>query len=162
MEIRPVDLHDADQIVQICNHYIKNTHYTFETESSNPIEMGARICETAEDYAYLVAEERGEILGYAYAHEFKSRPAYNHSVEVSVYIKNDAVQKGIGTELYRCLFPKIYQTDVHAIIAGIALPNDASIRLHEKMGMEKVAHFREVGFKLGRWIDVAYWEMIIT
>jgi phosphinothricin acetyltransferase len=75
-------------------------------------------------------------------------------------VKNGAGGKGIGTSLYEKLLAKLSETDVHAIIAGIALPNEASIRVHERFGFEKVAHFREIGFKLGRWIDVGYWELI--
>ena len=91
---------------------------------------------------------------------YEPRSAYKNSVEVSLYVKNNSKQKGIGTKLYERLFDELSKTDVHAIIAGISLPNEASIKLHEKFGMEKVAHFREVGFKLGRWIDVGYWELI--
>jgi phosphinothricin acetyltransferase len=81
-------------------------------------------------------------------------------VEISVYIKNGIEGKGIGTILYENLFAELNAKPVHVIVAGIALPNDASIRLHEKFGFEKVAHFSEIGFKHGRWIDVGYWEKI--
>ena len=122
--------------------------------------MQKRISEVTENYPYLVAEEYGEIYGYAYATQFKLRQAYAFSAEVSIYVKNAAKQKGIGTELYMQLFDELADTDIHAIFAGISLPNDASVRFHEKLGFSKVAHFREVGYKLGRWVDVGYWEFI--
>ena len=122
--------------------------------------MQQRISAFSENYPYLVAEESGEILAFAFASCFKPRSAYQHSAEVSVYVKNDLKKKKIGSKLYDVLFAELKKMDVHAIIAGISLPNEGSVKLHERFGMEKVAHFREVGFKLGRWIDVGYWELI--
>ena len=162
MNIRNVNLTDAAQIAEIYNYYIKNTHQTFETEPLTPEEMRERIEEIRENYPYLVAEENGEIYGYAYATQFKMRQAYEFSAEVSIYVKADAKQKGIGTQIYDKLFEELKETDIHAIVAGISLPNDGSVRFHEKLGFTKVAHFREVGYKLGRWVDVGYWELINT
>ena len=162
MNIRNVNPEDAAQIAEIYNYYIKNTHQTFETEPLSAAEMQARIDEISADYPYLVAEEDGEIYGYAYATQFKMRQAYEFSAEVSIYVKADAKQKGIGTQIYDKLFEELKETDIHAIIAGISLPNDGSVRFHEKLGFTKVAHFREVGYKLGRWVDVGYWELINT
>ena len=161
MNIRPVNKQDAAQIAGIYNYYIETSHSTFELDAIDSNEMENRISESfARDYPFFVCEENGEILGYAYGRQFRPRRAYRHSIEVSVYIKNGAQGKSIGTRLYERLFPEIRQKDFHALIAGISLPNEASVRLHEKFGFEKVAHFREVGFKFGRWIDVGYWELI--
>lgn len=160
MSLRPVKPEDAAQIAGIYNYYIKNTHHTFETEPLSVEEMRERIGEISGTYPYLVFEEDGEILGYAYAAQFKLRQAYAYSAEVSIYVKSEAKQRKIGTQLYVKLFDELAETNVHAIFAGIALPNDASIIFHERLGFEKVAHFKEVGYKLGRWIDVGYWEMI--
>ena len=160
MNIRPIKLTDARQIAEIYNFYVLNTHHTFETEPVTSGEMQKRIGEIVENYPYLVGEEDGEILAYACAAQYKSRCAYKTSIEVSVYVKNGIRGKGFGTKLYEKLFEELEQTDVHAIIAGIALPNDASVKLHEKFGFEKVAHFREVGFKFYKWIDVGYWELV--
>ena len=162
MNIRNVKPEDAAQIAEIYNYYIQNTHQTFETEPLSAEDMRARIEEIREDYPYLVAEENGEIYGYAFATQFKMRQAYEFSAEVSIYVKADAKQKGIGTQIYDKLFEELKETDIHAIIAGISLPNDGSVRFHEKLGFTKVAHFREVGYKLGRWVDVGYWELINT
>jgi L-amino acid N-acyltransferase YncA len=160
MSLRRVKPEDAAQIAEIYNYYIKNTHHTFETEPLSGAEMQKRIVETSEKYPYLVFEDNGEILGYAYAAQFKLRQAYEYAAEVSIYVKNDAKQQKIGTQLYVRLFDELAETNVHAILAGIALPNDASIVFHERLGFEKIAHFKEVGYKLGRWIDVGYWELI--
>ena len=162
MNIRNVNPEDAAQIAEIYNYYIKNTHQTFETEPLSADEMRERIDEISENYPYLVAEEDGEIYGYAFATQFKLRQAYEFSAEVSIYVKANAKQKGIGTQLYDRLFEELKETDIHAIVAGISLPNDGSVRFHEKLGFTKVAHFREVGYKLGRWVDVGYWELINT
>ena len=160
MNIRKVESADAAQIADIYNYYILNTHHTFETEALSVEETEKRITETSENYPYLIAEFDGVIQGYVYAAQFKLRQAYKHSVEVSIYVRNQAKQKGIGSELYQRMLEELAETDVHALMAGISLPNEASVRFHEKLGYEKVAHFREVGYKLGRWVDVGFWEML--
>lgn len=160
MEIRHATSEDAEQIAEVYNYYITSTHHTFETEPLEAQAMVERIAAVTADYPFLVAEEDGKVLGYAFAARFKLREAYEHSAEVSIYVRNEAKQKGIGTRLYDRLFKELEDTLTHAIIAGIALPNDASISFHEKLGFRKVAHFREVGYKLGRWIDVGYWELL--
>lgn len=160
MIVRKVEIKDAEQIAEIYNFYIKNSDATFEIEQVKVEEIEKRISVIKENYPFFVAEEANEILAYAYASRYKSRAAYEKSAEVSVYVKNNLEQKGIGTKLYKRLFEELMKMDVHAIIAGISLPNDASVRLHEKFGMEKVAHFREVGYKFDKWIDVGYWELI--
>lgn len=161
MNIRPVTLKDSAQIAEIYNYYIQTSHATFELETIDAAEMENRIQSGLEmKYPFFVGEENLEIIGYAYGRMFRPRPAYQHSIEISVYIKNGKEGKGIASELYQLLISKITETGFHAIIAGISLPNDASVKLHEKFGFEKVAHFREVGYKFGHWIDVGYWELL--
>ncbi len=159
MNIRQVRAEDAAQVADVYNHYIKNTHHTFETEPLSADEMERRIAEVTADFPFLVAEENGVIHGYAYADHFRLRREFEFTAEVLIYVRNEAKQKGIGTSLYSQLFDLLAETDIHSIVAGISFPNDASIRFHEKLGFEKVAHFREVGYKLGRWVDVGYWEL---
>ena len=107
---------------------------------------------------WLVAEQDGRVLGYAYAGPWKSRAAYRFAVEVTVYLAPGFTRRGWGTRLCEELFARLRERGVHTVVGGIALPNDASVALHERLGMVKVAHFREIGFKLGRWIDVGYWQ----
>lgn len=160
MKVRMAKPEDAAAIAEIYNFYVRNSVATFEVEAVTEPEMRCRVSEILENYPFLVCEENGENSGYANAARYKSRPAYRHSVEISVYVKNGTSGKGVGTILYENLFAELKAKPVHAIIAGISLPNEPSVRLHEKFGFEKVAHFREVGFKFGRWIDVGYWEKI--
>src|SRR5438477_349931 len=162
MHIRPASSDDAIDIANIYNYYVATSHCTFEIEPVDLAEMTRRIEDgVTAGYPFLVAEDNDEeIVGYAYGHEYRPRKAYRHSIEVSVYVRPGHDGKNIGTTLYEALFGEIKKGDFHAIIAGISLPNDASIRLHENFGMTKVAHFREAGRKFDRWIDVGYWELI--
>jgi phosphinothricin acetyltransferase len=160
MDIRHATVEDAQGIADIYNYYIRNTHHTFETEPIDAAEMEARIKEFSESFPFLVADEDGIIHGYAYATHFQTKHAYDYSVEVLIYVRNESKEQKIGTRLYNRLFDLLADSNIHAIVASVALPNDPSIRFHERLGFEKVAHFREVGYKLGRWIDVGYWELI--
>ncbi len=163
MEIRPASASDAAAVTEIYNHYIATSHATFETEAINETDMLRRMDGGwAAGYPFLVCQANDEIVGYAYGRQFRPRRAYRHSIEVSVYVRPGREGEKIGSTLYACLLDDIRKGDHHAVIAGISLPNDASIALHEKFGFAKVAHFREVGYKYGRWIDVGYWELILT
>ena len=160
--IRSAQPDDAAQVAAIYNHYVLNTTVTFEAEAVSATEMAARIAGVAAaELPWLVTEESGRILGYAYATPWRTRTAYRHSVEVSVYLHRDARGAGLGSALYEALFALLQTRSIHAVIGGIALPNDASVRLHEKLGMSKVAHFEEVGLKFDRWIDVGYWQRVL-
>jgi phosphinothricin acetyltransferase len=159
--IRTATLNDASQIAGIYNYYIANTTVTFEEEAVPESTMKERIAEVLEKYPWLVYEQDGRILGYAYAGAWKSRCAYRYSVETSVYLENGFSNKGIGSALYKELLSKLQDLQLHGIIGGIALPNDGCIALHEKFGFEKVAHFKEVGNKFNKWIDVTYYEKIL-
>ena len=158
-ELRPAIAADADAIARIYNHYITDTIVTFEETPIDGAEMAARLAETAAaGLPWLVADTGGVILGYAYASKWKGRCAYRHSVETTVYLDVAHTGCGIGTQLYTGLFDALAARSLHVAIGGIALPNAASVALHEKFGMRKVAHFAEVGFKFDRWIDVGYWQ----
>lgn len=160
--IRPAEKSDAKSIVDIYNFYIANTVITFEETVVSVSDMSERIQETvAEGLPWLVAENEGEILGYAYASKWKGRCAYRYSVESTVYLAPSATSAGWGTRLYEALFSRLKEQSVHVVIGGIALPNPASVALHEKFGMEKVAHFKEVGYKFDQWVDVGYWQMTL-
>jgi len=159
--VRSAKLEDASQITDIYNYYILNTTVTFEKTPISSDTMKERIEQTQVKYPWLVLEEEGMIHGYAYATDWKPRGAYRHSVESTVYLRNGQSGKGYGSKLYRKLIEVLEQLNVHAVIGGIAQPNEGSIALHEKFGFQKVAHFKEVGFKFDKWVDVAYWQLIL-
>lgn len=158
--VRPARAVDAEAIVAIYNHYIANTVVTFEEQPVTAPRMAQRLDEAA-PLPWLVAESDGEVVGYACASKWKGRCAYRYSVESSVYLDPAAVGRGIGSMLYAALIDALHAQRLHTIISGIALPNDASIRLHEKFGFRKIGHFEQVGYKFGRWIDVAYFQLSI-
>ena len=160
--IRSAVLDDAKAILDIYNYYITHSVVTFEEVEISVNEMVQRIQKVFSlDLPWLVAEEGGEILGYAYANAWHARSAYQYSVEISAYLAPSAISKGLGTKLYKELFSKLEKTKVHTAIGGIALPNEASVALHEKFGMHKAAHYKDVGFKFDQWIDVGYWQILI-
>ncbi|NEW80079.1 MAG: N-acetyltransferase [Gelidibacter sp.] len=160
--IRPVNIEDAQEIAEIYNDYVLNSCVTFEELKVSAEEMRGRIQATNSKFPWLVFEKDNEILGYAYASVWKPRSAYKHTVESTVYLKKEATKNGIGSLLYKELIGQLTDLGFHAVIGGISLPNDASIALHEKFGFEKIAQFKEVGFKFKKWIDVGYWELIIN
>jgi phosphinothricin acetyltransferase len=158
-DIRPVLPEDAAAVAAIYNHYVLQTVVTFEEQPVSGDEMSRRIADVqAASLPWIVAQSGGRVVGYAYASKWKARSAYRFAVETTVYLENGLGRRGVGTRLYETLFAQLKERGIHTAIGGIALPNDASIALHEKFGMQKVAHFKEVGFKFGRWVDVAYWQ----
>ena len=159
--IRDARQDDAQAICDIYNHYALNTIITFE-ESAVPTEaMRRRIEEITGTYPWLVFCESGGIAGYAYAYPWKTRSAYRYTVESGIYLRPEAVGQGMGKRLYEALLDRLRDQGIHAVIGGIALPNTASVALHEKLGFEKIGHFKAVGFKFGQWIDVGYWEALL-
>jgi L-amino acid N-acyltransferase YncA len=153
---------DAAAIAEIYNHYVLTSVITFEEEAVAAEEMARRIAGVQEvGLPWIVAEDAGRVVGYAYAGPWKTRSAYRFTVESTVYLAKDCVGRGLGSALYGELFEQLKARGVHAVIGGAALPNDASVALQEKFGMQKVAEFREVGFKLGRWVNVGYWERVL-
>lgn len=161
MTIRSARSLDAAAITSIYNHYVQTSHATFELEFVDPSEMDQRIRDSIDHgYPFLIAEEDGQIAGYAYGRPFRPRPGYRHTVEIAVYVRPGYERRGIGQKLYEALIPKLFVDGFHTIIATIALPNDASVRLHERLGFEKVGLFRQVGRKFDRWVDVGYWQLI--
>ncbi len=159
--IRPVGKEDVGAVCRIQNHYIENSIFTFEEEAISAGMMGDRIEEVTASLPWLVCEDEGGLVGYAFASRWKGRCAYRYSVECSIYLAPEATGRGFGSRLYGELIAILRERGFHTVIAGIALPNPASVALHEKVGFRKVAHFEEVGWKFDRWIDVGYWELIL-
>jgi len=160
--IRSATPADADAICAIYNHYVRNTVVTFEEVPVEAAEMQQRIADVQALFPWLVAEENGRLIGYAYAARWRVRSAYRYSVESTVYLAPDLGGRGWGTRLYRDLLGRLETAGVHAVMGGIALPNVASVALHEKLGFRKVAHFEAVGWKEQRWIDVGYWQRMLN
>jgi len=162
VEVRPARGDDAGAVARIYNHYVTDSVVTFEEEPVSASEMARRVEEVqSAAMPWLVAVEGVEAVGYAYAHQWRSRSGYRHSAEVTVYVAPNNGGRGIGSRLYASLFPILTALRFHAVVGGIALPNPASVALHEKFGMRKVAHFSQVGWKFERWIDVGYWHRIL-
>ncbi|NND00561.1 MAG: N-acetyltransferase [Gammaproteobacteria bacterium] len=160
--IRATRADDAEAIADIYNHYISNSIVTFEEQPVSIKDINSRILEaTSGNLPHLVVEADKRVVGYAYASKWKGRCSYRYSVEVTVYLAPDAGGRGYGSKLYEMLFAELRERSYHVALAGISLPNDASIALHERFGMEKVAHMKEVGFKFGNWVDVGYWQVLL-
>jgi phosphinothricin acetyltransferase len=158
--IRPAVPTDAEALSRLYNHYVEKTHVTFEEDPVTPGEMARRIQGVADaDFPWIVGERSGRLVGYAYVCPWRPRKAYRFSAEATVYSDPALAGQGIGSQLYGALLPAVAARGIHVVVGVIALPNDASIRLHERFGFKKVAHLEEIGFKFGRWIDVGYWEL---
>lgn len=162
MELREATPDDTEEIIAIYNYYVENTAISFEEQTVTTAIMQERIVDVQKlELPWLVALVDGKIAAYAYATKWRARAAYRFSVESSVYVGPEHARCGLGAALYGALIVRLRHSGHHLVIGGIALPNDASVSLHEKMGFKKVAHFSEVGRKFGRWIDVGYWQLTI-
>ena len=159
--VRAATRADAVAVAAIYNHYIEHTVVTFEEAPLGETEMAARIAAVSATHAWYVAETDGAVAGYAYAHAWQERASYRHTIETSVYIAADRVGRGLGRALYAELLEDMRRRGFHCAISGVALPNPASVALHEKLGFVQVAEFKGVGYKLGRWVDVGYWQLML-
>ncbi len=159
--MRPVTLADSAAITAIYNHYIQETTVTFETEPISVEEMQSRIAEISARFPYFVCEQEGRIVGYCYAHLWKQRAAYARTLETTVYLDKDVLHRGLGSLMVRHLMALCQEQDYHALIACITEGNEASIRMHARLGFRQVSAYREVGFKFGRWLGVVDMEYIL-
>ena len=161
-QIRNAKEDDAPVLCNIYNHYVEHTIVTFDLELKKGEAFQKEMQEIMINYPFYVAVAEDLIVGYAYANFWKTRRAYAQCVESSIYLNPNMLYNGIGTLLYAALLDDLNKRGIHSVIGGISLPNNASVRLHEKFGFEKVAHFKEVGYKFSNWIDVGYWELILN
>ena len=156
MLIRSATPQDAAPCAEVYAPYVRDTAITFELEAPTVAEMAGRIAAAQRGHAWLVAERDGRVFGYAYGSEFKSRAAYRFSCEVSVYLAPGLHRAGAGRALYDVLLPKLAVLGYRTAVAGMTLPNEASLGLHRALGFETVGVFRGVGWKLGAWHDVLF------
>jgi len=159
--IRPVQPSDAQALVDIYNPFIRDTIITFEEEEISAEEMASRIAKVTAAYPWIVWEEQGVVLGYAYGSTWRTRHAYRFATETTIYLGPDGQGKGIGSKLYEALMVELKARGFHSALGCLALPNDPSVRLHEKLGFRKVGHMREAGWKFGAWWDVGFWERML-
>jgi L-amino acid N-acyltransferase YncA len=158
LELRAARADDLDAIAAIYAHYVETTYITFELEPPSVEELRGRWeSGRAAGRPWAIAESGGEVLAYAYAGEWNRRQAYRSTVETTIYVRVDVCGRGIGRPLYEHLLAEAARS-FHVAVAGIALPNDASVALHEKLGFARVGVFEEVGHKLGAWRDVGWWQ----
>ena len=162
VQVRPGVESDLGALTDIYNHYVRETPITFDTATFTPVERRPWLLSHPEDGPHRLmvatAGDSQQILGYATSSAFRPKPAYETSVEVTIYLAPDAGGRGVGTLLYKALFAALADEDLHRAYAGIAQPNEASARLHERFGFRYVGTYREVGRKFGRYWDVAWYE----
>ncbi|WP_428027449.1 arsinothricin resistance N-acetyltransferase ArsN1 family B [Altererythrobacter sp.] len=160
MQIRAATADDAARCAEIYAPFVRESWVSFEAEPPDAPEMARRIESYGATHGWLVAEIDGATAGYAYGSPHRTRAAYASSCDVAVYVEHAFARQGLGSALYGELLPLLGRT-YHAAFAGIALPNDASIALHERMGFTPVGIYREVGHKLGGWRDVGWWQRLL-
>jgi Sortase and related acyltransferases len=158
LSIRFAEKKDVRKILNIYEPYIKNTTTTFEYEVPTLAEFEARVAHISREYPYLVCEQKGEIIGYAYAARDRERAAYQWNAQLSVYLRQDCIGTGLGRKFYQALLDILQLQNVTLAYGCITLPNEKSQRLHESMGFSTVGCFRKTGFKLGKWLDVLWFE----
>jgi L-amino acid N-acyltransferase YncA len=156
--IRPATERDAERVAAIYNWYVLNAICTFETAEVTAEEIARRIQEKLEKHCWLVGEQEGALVTYAYYGAFRPRAAYSHTAESTVYVARDWLGKGLGAAIYSELIAAARRQGVRELVGVIALPNPASIRLHEKLGFLQAGLLRAVGHKFGRYIDVSLWQ----
>ena len=156
MKVRDANEHDAEACAAIYAPYVTDTTITFEYEPPSVAEMARRIAAAQRAHAWLVLEDDGRVVGYAYAGPYKERAAYRWSSEVSVYLEMGRRRSGSGRLLYEALFERLAERGFRTLVAVMTLPNDASEGLHRAMGFEPIGTFRRVGWKHGQWRDVAW------
>jgi L-amino acid N-acyltransferase YncA len=161
-DLRVATPDDAEAIAAIYAPFVRDTVISFETAVPDTAEMARRITSTLETHPWLVAEEAGRVIGYAYASQHRTREAYRFSCDVTVYLAEGARGRRLGTRLYTDLFRLLRAQGFRNAFAGIALPNPASVALHESLGFRHLGTYRDVGFKLGAWHDVGWWQLILS
>jgi phosphinothricin acetyltransferase len=163
MRVRAAREEDAAAIAEIYRPFVAESYVSFETEPPDAAEIARRMIGAGDLYPWLVAEDDGgRLVGYAYASPFRPRAAYRFTVESTVYVREAAHGRGVGAALYAPLLETLERQGFTQAIGAISLPNDASVRLHERMGFRHAGTYGEVGYKLGRWHDVGLWQRALA
>jgi L-amino acid N-acyltransferase YncA len=160
--VRDATHDDAEACAAIYAPYVTHTAVSFETEPPSPAEMADRIATASRTHAWLVLEDNGRVVGYAYGGPFHRRAAYRWACEVSVYLEMGRRRSGAGRALYEALLARLTERGFRTAAAGMTLPNDASVGLHRSMGFEPVGRYRRIGFKHGTWHDVAWTQRTLA
>ena len=159
--IRSATRNDSDQIAAIYNHYIENTRVTFEEKPLSSSEIESRLLAGEKIGTWLVSEQHGHVVGFAYSAPWGEREGYRTSVETTIYLDHSHAGKGLGFELYGRLLEELRAQQLHAVIGIIGLPSPASVTLHEKLGFKKSGELKEIGTKFDKWVDVGYWQLLL-
>ena len=157
--IRTFQIKDTQQLLDIYNYYVINSVATFDDKALSIETFSEKITDINNNYPFIVFEEYNKILGYAYGSKFRPKPAYNKTAESTVYVKQGEHGNQIGTLLYKELLTLLKKENYHVILGVLTLPNEASVKLHEKFGFKQVADLKQVGFKFGKWQDVGFWQL---
>jgi L-amino acid N-acyltransferase YncA len=159
--IRLVTQDDAADIADIYRPFVESTPISFETEPPDELEIRKRIAGILPTYPWLVCEQAGRVVGYAYASRHRPRAAYQWSAEMTVYVHSDFQRRGIGRGLYVSLVRILRAQGFYNAYAGVSLPNPGSVGLHESIGFQAIGVYRHVGYKMGAWHDVGWWELAL-
>jgi L-amino acid N-acyltransferase YncA len=159
--IRPATSADAPRCAEIYRPFVTDSWASFELDPPDATEMAKRIADYSSTHAWLVCEIEGQVAGYAYGSQHRTRHAYQTSCDVAVYVDPAFARRGVGQALYGALLPLLKDRGYHAAFAGIVLPNDGSIGLHRAMGFTPVGIYKEVGWKMGAWRDTSWWQRLL-
>lgn len=159
--IRQYTPSDLNPMREIYNHYVENSLLTFDEVALTAAAFQEKFSTVFSSFPCLVFEKEGKVIGFTYASEWKSDPAYRFTVSSSIYLDPMSLDRGTGTALYRKLIEELREMKIHSIVAEILMPNEKSTRMHERLGFGKVAHLSQVGYKFNKWIDVSYWQLVL-
>lgn len=157
--IRIASVSDASTVQKIYAPIVTDTAISFETEVPSVVEIEERIKNTLPQYPWLVCESDGEVIGFSYASTYRARVAYQWAVEVTVYVGQKFRGQGVGKDLYQALFEILKKQGYRTLVGGITIPNAGSVRVHESFGFRQVAVFKSIGYKMGAWHDVGFWQL---
>lgn len=159
--IRDVAISDTKRIHQIYNKYVKESRATFREQPLSLQETKAQIERITKEFPWIVYEEADQVIGYTFADKWKEKTAYRYTVETSIYLDPEHLEKGIGSKLKQAMIEELRKRGFHTVISAISLPNPASIAMCEKFGFKKVGQLREIGYKFDEWVDVGYWQLLL-